>query len=234
MVGALFALGACGSDATDTTEYRALRDERDTLSEQLTERESSLDDVLDELADTESRLAESDAKGAELARQLSASGAELAQAKQDLAAAGDNSQAFAEFAAEAAYQMLGVGPRDSRCLAQGLVGDDDDDARDAFWRLVSYSAPALDSSDPPEVLVELFSDCGLDVADYMMVVLAGNAYGDNPELDALYDGCAAGDGDACDELYFNSEVGSEYEAFGMTCGERFEDDANAGACFDAI
>jgi len=61
----------------------------------------------------------------------------------------------------------------------------------------------------------------------------GNAYGDNPELDAMWDGCAAGDGDACDELYFNSQVGTDYEAFGSTCGERFEDDRNAGMCYDA-
>jgi hypothetical protein len=46
----------------------------------------------------------------------------------------------------------------------------------------------------------------------------GQTYGDNPELDALWDACAGGDMDACDELYFTSEGGSEYEEFGDTCG----------------
>jgi hypothetical protein len=41
--------------------------------------------------------------------------------------------------------------------------------------------------------------------------------GDDPYLDGLWDGCAAGDAAACDELYFESPIGSEYEAFGDTC-----------------
>jgi hypothetical protein len=45
--------------------------------------------------------------------------------------------------------------------------------------------------------------------------------GDDPALDQLYDGCAAGDGEACDELYFGSPLGSEYERFAATCGDRF-------------
>lgn len=45
-------------------------------------------------------------------------------------------------------------------------------------------------------------------------------YGDDPELDALWDGCQAGDGQACDDLYFDSPFGSRYEQFGNTCGDR--------------
>jgi hypothetical protein len=233
MVAAILALAGCGSDVTDSTEYRALRDERDTLAEDLTERESSLDVLQDQLSDTEGRLSESEANAANLERQLGTSSAELTQAKKDLRAASDTAEAFAEFASESAYQLLGVGPRDSKCLAEGLVGADDE-TREAFWQIVSYAEPTVEGSDPPADLVELFGNCGLDVEDYMLIVMAGNAYGDNPELDALYDECAAGDGYSCDELFFNSEIGSQYETFGMTCGERFENDVNAGACFDAI
>ena len=50
----------------------------------------------------------------------------------------------------------------------------------------------------------------------------GDSYGDNPELDALWDACEDGDGQACDDLYFSSAIGSEYEEFGDTCGGRFE------------
>ena len=47
-----------------------------------------------------------------------------------------------------------------------------------------------------------------------------NGYGDDPELDALWDACEAGDGGACDDLYWESPYGSEYEEFGETCGNR--------------
>ncbi|MFW2513941.1 DUF4190 domain-containing protein [Demequina sp. SO4-13] len=48
----------------------------------------------------------------------------------------------------------------------------------------------------------------------------GSAYGDDPALDALWDDCAAGDNTACDDLYSESPLGSEYEEFGDSCGER--------------
>jgi hypothetical protein len=41
-------------------------------------------------------------------------------------------------------------------------------------------------------------------------------YGDDPELDALWDDCGLGDGDACEELYFRAF--GEYETFAQTCG----------------
>jgi len=47
-----------------------------------------------------------------------------------------------------------------------------------------------------------------------------NTYGDDAELDALWDACAGGDGQACDDLYWGSPLGSEYEDFGNTCGGR--------------
>ncbi|WP_155855259.1 hypothetical protein [Actinotalea ferrariae] len=45
-------------------------------------------------------------------------------------------------------------------------------------------------------------------------------YGDDPTLDALWDDCQGEDWGACDELFRVSPVGSEYEAFGDTCGYR--------------
>lgn len=43
---------------------------------------------------------------------------------------------------------------------------------------------------------------------------------EDPELDALWDACAAEDWEACDRLYFQSELDSDYEFFGATCGTR--------------
>ena len=48
------------------------------------------------------------------------------------------------------------------------------------------------------------------------------AYGDDASLDALWDECEAGDAGSCDDLFWSSPLGSTYEAFGMTCGGRFE------------
>lgn len=46
------------------------------------------------------------------------------------------------------------------------------------------------------------------------------AYGDDSRLDRLWDRCEDGDLEACDDLWWLSPIGSEYEAFGDTCGER--------------
>ena len=45
-------------------------------------------------------------------------------------------------------------------------------------------------------------------------------HGDDPHLDRLWDACAAGDGRACDRLYYDSAFDSRYEQFGNTCGDR--------------
>lgn len=45
------------------------------------------------------------------------------------------------------------------------------------------------------------------------------AHGDDAELDALWDACSAGDGDACSDLAMDAPIFSEYEEFGETCGD---------------
>jgi TIR domain len=47
-------------------------------------------------------------------------------------------------------------------------------------------------------------------------------YGDDATLDDLTDACTEGDWVACDDLYFSSESGSAYEAWGATCGDRVD------------
>ncbi len=61
-----------------------------------------------------------------------------------------------------------------------------------------------------------------DLADPRDQVDGPYDYGDDPTLDALWDDCAGGSGDACDSLFFDSPIGSMYEAFGNTCGNRPE------------
>lgn len=52
--------------------------------------------------------------------------------------------------------------------------------------------------------------------------------GDDPALDQLAAQCFDGDLDACDDLYFESPLGSEYERYGSTCGDRNEE--TSGGC----
>ena len=44
--------------------------------------------------------------------------------------------------------------------------------------------------------------------------------GDDPILDDLWHRCQQGSGAACDQLFDQSPVGSAYEAFGVSCGNR--------------
>ena len=46
----------------------------------------------------------------------------------------------------------------------------------------------------------------------------GGTYGSDPALDALQDDCVAGDQVACDDLYFQSPAGSEYESTALRYG----------------
>lgn len=47
-------------------------------------------------------------------------------------------------------------------------------------------------------------------------------YGDDPAFDLLWSSCAAGDGVACDDLFFQTPIGSAYEAFGRVCSDLTE------------
>ena len=42
--------------------------------------------------------------------------------------------------------------------------------------------------------------------------------GTDAALDELWVACSSGDPDACDNLYFEAPVDSDYEMFGFTCG----------------
>ena len=56
-------------------------------------------------------------------------------------------------------------------------------------------------------------------------------YGDDLELDRLWDACDSGEAWACDELFASAPSGSDYEDFGYTCGRRTEggDDCALGS-----
>ena len=77
-------------------------------------------------------------------------------------------------------------------------------------------------ADAAAVVTEcMFASLGLDTEPVDPATLSEEGVGD-PTLDALYAACEGGDGQACDDLFFQSAIGSRYEAFGNTCGNRFE------------
>lgn len=74
------------------------------------------------------------------------------------------------------------------------------------WRFIArrWSSTEVSREEPPAAPV------------------AGN-YGSDPELDRLWDACAAGDMSSCEFLFVQSPVDSVYEWFGATCGDREEE-----------
>ena len=48
------------------------------------------------------------------------------------------------------------------------------------------------------------------------------SFGDDPTLDALWTACEDGSGRSCDQLFAAAPVGSDYEEFGVSCGNRPE------------
>jgi hypothetical protein len=95
------------------------------------------------------------------------------------------------------------------------------------------------------VVAVMVAVTGLGFLGYGLVrevasVGAESTYGSDEHLDYLWDACEAGDGEACDDLYWNSPSFSEYEDFGNTCGGRepegiwsCADKYHAGASGDA-
>ncbi|MFC7403554.1 hypothetical protein [Georgenia alba] len=70
--------------------------------------------------------------------------------------------------------------------------------------------------------------CAVEMGD------APNTYGDDAALDDLWDACEGGDGQACDDLFYESPYDSEYEDFGWTCGERHPGGERGGECAVAL
>ncbi len=59
----------------------------------------------------------------------------------------------------------------------------------------------------------------------------GSGFGSDPELDLLWGECEEGSMFACDDLFFSSPPGSEYEEYGATCGGRGPGDGDCVSQF---
>src|SRR5665647_3064237 len=117
-------------------------------------------------------------------------------------------------------------------LTGGNYGDND--TLDALWNACEggdwAACDQLYWDSPGGSAYESFGDtCGNRTDGSLLCVdeLGGgtqtepNAYGDDTTLDALWDACTAEDWQARDDLYDQSDVGSGYEAYGDTCGNKY-------------
>jgi hypothetical protein len=93
-------------------------------------------------------------------------------------------------------------------VATDLVAD----TRFAWLIELSESIDPDRGSEPMSEHATDFYDCVDD--------LTAESYGDSSGCDALHDHCAEGDMLACNDLYYSSNLATDYEQFGATCGER--------------
>lgn len=127
----------------------------------------------------------------------------------------------------APYHPNSGGSCESRMDLTGPTAYGDDDYLDSLWETCEegddFSCDVLAGSAPlGSAYVDFGHGCGGRRA-----VASDRAcqnpdepftHGDDPELDDLWDGCVAGDGDACSDLWFESPIGSVYETVGDACG----------------
>ena len=143
-------------------------------------------------------------------------------------------EAIIRLVAETMEADIGVYSEEyAECLIEGVLDIATDvsweDLADAFER--DGNLENLDSSVEEPEEEEIFAlsmtcaaegDLLQDLMDDAVedIISSGGKYGDDPYLDSLYDQCADGDNWACQTLWEESPIDSEYESFALTCGGR--------------
>ncbi len=98
--------------------------------------------------------------------------------------------------------------------------------------------PLGDEANPPDLdLGELGNLAEIGTSGFDDAPASGfddiDGFGDDPFLDDLYLACESGDGLACDDLWFSSPIGSQYESFADTCGFA-QPEGSAGSCEELL
>ncbi len=129
-----------------------------------------------------------------------------------------------EFFAMSMTVGVGLEEDDANCVAQAMANEIG--VSELLAGTLASADAALSSdlmnSDLMEFGLVMFrasEECDVNISGPALG--QGTSYGDSPVLDALHDQCAAGTLAACDALYAQSALGSEYERFGQTCGDRY-------------
>jgi len=195
--------------------------ERDELASELASARDDLGQATNDVAALGADLEAADAAAVDLQAEIDAA-VPVAEELEDLHASA-RTFLIATFVADPTLNRS-----DANCVADGLLALSGSAAvlrqyadvmtAESERALVAFG---LDVADAAE-------DCGVDLE----AGLEGDNYGDNPELDLLWDQCEAGAAFACDQLYNLSSFGSGYELFGGTCGGRYADlRSSPAACF---
>ena len=147
----------------------------------------------------------------------------------------DDKEAAIKIAAESLEAEIGLyAEEDAECLLEGIL----EIATDISWEDIAEtlerdgnlddlnSSLSNDEVDEEDALaLALTCAAEADVLQDLMdgvedVISSGGNYGDDPYLDSLYNQCADGDDWACQLLWEESPIDSEYESFALTCGGR--------------
>lgn len=86
-----------------------------------------------------------------------------------------------------------------------------------YWRAEYGSDLEEFASTCAGTSAETYGSCAAEGAED-----GRETYGTDPGFDLLWDLCAAGDMYACDELFFDAPIFSEYSDFGGNCGNTKE------------
>lgn len=205
--------------------------DKDDAEQALAATQADLDAAEADLAESEAALNASKAALDKAEADLSDTAAQLAAtdaARAEADATHDRYQeqldqyaaASTDFLAASMAAGIGLEQDQARCLAEAIV---DSLGAEALSLIVSAAIEGGDATELDDAMTDAADGCGVsDDAFDQPLNSEAFAYGDDPELDALYDNCAGGDGTACDDLYVKSAPGTEYEQFAGTCGNRFE------------
>jgi hypothetical protein len=98
-------------------------------------------------------------------------------------------------------------------------GDDDDGGEEARSRTTTSSERQAEEAQNEDSPDDIEVPEGEEPGDL----------GDDERFDRLADECFEGDPSSCDDLFRESDLGSDYEEYGSTCGERTEE-GQSGEC----
>ena len=198
---------------------------------------SELQDRLDssetEVAQLTSQVEAGAQRADDLEARLSDIEVELDAADVQLEDAAEVREGVVDFFAASLSLGAGLSAADSGCISEALA--DELGVAELLSATLALADVAAGSSDVGTdtlsfglAVTAAAEECGLSLDDVPSD--QGSSYGDDAALDALYDQCAAGAMVSCDQLYLESPLGSEYEAFAVTCGGLFDPDNTPVTC----
>ncbi len=223
-------------------EISELRTRLDTSEANAAELQDRIDGLTADLDDSGSELVASGEAVDDALAALSAMEARLVDSQADLVAARESlgeaellRAGVVDFFVTFVGSSTGIDGDGQICIAEEMVQDV---GMVRLLELTAATGAAESASDPDVVTFGLEVLRAAEACGYPLDTLPGDlelgTYGDDPFLDSLYDQCTEGSAGACDALYFEAPVNSEYELFGATCGGRFEVELVPSFCEGSI